>query len=87
MLNFPGKNVVVAISGEFVRETAGHGHGAGIVAAVFGKNLKQGLSFPCNETAKFAANTPGPKGFWAGIAAACKVSGQPFGANPHALLG
>jgi hypothetical protein len=86
MLNFPGKNVVVAISGEFVRETTGHGHGAGVVAAVFGKNVKQGLSFPVNNIAKFAPDTPTPKGFWAGIAAACRVQGQPFGANPHALL-
>jgi hypothetical protein len=86
MLNFPGKNVVVAISGEFVRETTGHGHGAGVVAAVFGKNVKQGLSYPVNGLARFAAGTPGSMGFWAGIAAACKVPGQPFGANPHALL-
>lgn len=87
MLNFPGKNVVVAVSGEFVRETTGHGHGAGVVAAVFGKNIKQGLSFPCNELARFSTNTPPTKAFWAGIAKACGVQGQPFGANPHALLG
>jgi hypothetical protein len=86
MLNFPGKNVVVAISGEFVRETTGHGHGSGVVAAVFGKNVKQGLSYPVNGLARFVAGTPGSRGFWAGIAAACKVPGQPFGANPHALL-
>ena len=86
MLNFPGKNVVVAISGEFVRETTGHGHGAGVVAAVFGKNVKQGLSYPVNGLARFAAGTPGSMGFWAGIAAACKVPGTPFGNNPHSLL-
>lgn len=86
MLDFPGKNVVVAISGEFVRETTGHGHGAGVVAAVFGKNIKQGLSYPVNEEARFAAGTPGSMGFWAGVAAACRVPGQPFGPNPHALL-
>ncbi len=87
MLNFPGKNVVVAISGEFVREPTGHGHGAGVVAAVFGKYVKQGLSFPCDGNARFSPNTPGAKGFWAGIAAALRVKGQPFGPNPHALLG
>lgn len=86
MLNFPGKNVVVAISGEFVRELKGHGHGAGVVAAVFGKNIKQGLSFPINGLAQFAAGTPGSMGFWAGIAAACRVPGTPFGTNPHSLL-
>jgi hypothetical protein len=86
MLNFPGKNVVVAISGEFVRELNGHGHGAGVVAAVFGKNVRRGLSYPVNESAKFAPGTPGSKEFWAGIAAACNVPGQPFGANPHSKL-
>ena len=86
MLNFPGKNVVVAISGEFVRRLTGHGHGNGIVTAVFGKHVKQGLSFPIDKEARFSTNTPDSKGFWAGIAAACRVPGQPFGANPHALL-
>lgn len=86
MLNFPGKNVVVAISGEFVRELNGHGHGAGTVAAVFGKYIKQGLSFPISDQAKFSANTPGSKGFWAGMAAALRVKGQPFGANPYDSL-
>lgn len=87
MLNFPGKNVVVAVSGEFVRETTGHGHGAGTLAAVFGKNIKQGLSFPCNDVARFAGNTPNTMAFWAGIASACGVPGKPFGNNPHTLLG
>ncbi len=86
MLNFPGKNVVVAISGEFVRETTGHGHGGGVVAAVFGKYVKQGLSFPVNAQARFSATTPGTMSFWAAIAAALRVPGQPFGANPHALI-
>ena len=86
MLNFPGKNVVVAISGEFVRELNGHGHGAGVVAAVFGKNIKRGLSFPVNSQAKFVAGTPGSKGFWAAMATALRVNGQPFGPNPHSAL-
>lgn len=87
MLDFPGKNVVVAVSGEFVREVNGHGHGAGVVAAVYGKNVKRGVAFPVNNSARFASGAPGTKAFWAGIAAACKVQGQPFGANPYSLLG
>ena len=86
MLNYPGKNVVVAISGEFVRLLNGHGHGDGTVAALFGKNVKQGLSYPCNASARFSANTPNQAGFWAAVAAACGVPGQPFGANPHSAL-
>jgi hypothetical protein len=87
MLNAPGRNVVVAISGEFVRETHDHGHGAGVVAAVFGKHVKQGLSYPVDANAEFASGTPGAKGFWAGIASALRISAQPFGPNPHSLLG
>ena len=29
---------------------------------------------------------PPVKGFWAAVATACGVSGQPFGPNPHALV-
>jgi hypothetical protein len=86
MLNYPGKNVVVAISGEFVRLLTGHGHGDGTVAALFGKNVKQGLSFPCNASARFSTSTPNQAGFWAAVAQACGVPGQPFGANPHPLI-
>lgn len=85
MLNVPGKNVVVAISGELARLPNGD-HGDGTVAAVFSKYTKQGISFGVNNTSRFAAGTPGVKQFWAAIAAACKVPGQPFGANPHAAL-
>jgi hypothetical protein len=85
MLNLPDRNVVVAISGELVRLPSGD-HGDGTVAALFGKYVKQGVSYPVNAQARFATGTPPPKGFWAAVAAACKVPGQPFGANPHAAL-
>jgi hypothetical protein len=85
MLNAPDKNVVVAISGELVRLPNGD-HGDGTVAVLFGKYVKKGLSFPVNNTARFAIATPSPKGFWAAAAAALKVPGEPFGANPHALI-
>ncbi len=85
MLNAPDRNVVVCISGELVRLPNGD-HGDGTVAMLFGKYLKRGVSFPVNSQARFAANTPGPKAFWAAVAAALKVPGQPFGANPHPLI-
>lgn len=84
MLNLPDRNVVVAISGELVRLPSGD-HGDGTVAAVFGKYVKQGVSFGVNGQSRFAASTPGVKQFWAAIASALRVPGQPFGANPHAL--
>jgi hypothetical protein len=85
MLSIEGRNVVIALSGEMVRLPSGD-HGDGTVAAVFGKRLKQGVSFGVDEKSRFAGNTPAPKGFWAAIAQACEVDGQPFGPNPHPLV-
>ncbi len=87
MLEMPGHNVVVAISGELVRLPSGD-HGDGTVAAMFGKYIKQGVSHGIESSAaRFnATKTPGPKGFWAAAAAALKVPGEPFGPNPHATL-
>lgn len=85
MLNLPDRNVVVVVSGELVRLPSGD-HGDGTVAMMFGKYVKRGVSFPINAQARFAANTPSPKGFWAAAAAALKVPGQPFGANPHPVV-
>lgn len=85
MLNLPDRNVVVCLSGELVRLPSGD-HGDGTVAALFGKYVKQGVSYPVNSQARFATGTPPPKAFWAAVAAALKVPGQPFGANPHSAL-
>ncbi|MFO0740356.1 MAG: hypothetical protein U0270_30955 [Labilithrix sp.] len=85
MLNMEGRNVVVALSGEMVRLPNGD-HGDGTVAALFGKRVKQGVSFGVDARSRFAPSTPSPKGFWAACAAACGVEGQPFGANPHAVI-
>jgi len=85
MLNSPDRNVVVCISGELVRLPDGD-HGDGTVAVLMGKNVKQGVSYPVTSQSRFSAETPGVKAFWAAVAAACKVPGTPFGANPHAAL-
>ncbi len=85
MLGLEGRNVVVCLSGEMVRLPNGD-HGNGTVAALFGKRVKQGVSFGVDSKSRFAQETPGPKGFWAAVAAACGVEGQPFGANPHSLI-
>lgn len=85
MLNLPDRNVVVSLSGELVRLPSGD-HGDGTVAAVFGKYVKQGVSYGVNSQARFASDTPGVKPFWAAVASALRVPGQPFGPNPHAAL-
>lgn len=86
MLNLEGRNVVVAVSGELVRLPNGD-HGDGTLAALFGKRVKKGVSFGVDAKANFSPKTPPVKGFWAAVAAACGVEGQPFGPNPHALIG
>jgi hypothetical protein len=85
MLNLPDRNVVVAITGDFVRVPNGD-HGDGVMTAVFGKYVKQGVSFACDGNSRFSGATPGVDALWAGLAAALKVPGTPFGANPHALV-
>jgi hypothetical protein len=86
MLGLDGHNVVVCLSGELVRLPNGD-HGDGTVAALFGKHVKQGVSFGVDSRSRFSDSTPPVKAFWAAVAAACGVSGQPFGANPHPLVG
>jgi hypothetical protein len=85
MLNLPGRNVVLCLTGDFVRLPNGD-HGDGAVATVMGKNIKRGRYFGCSATSRFAAGTPNMDGFWAGLAAAVGVPGTPFGANPYAIL-
>lgn len=85
MLNLPDRNVVVAITGDFVRVPNGD-HGDGVVTAVFGKYVKQAASFLCDGNARFNPNTPNVDAHWAAIAAALKCPTTPFGANPHAIV-
>jgi hypothetical protein len=85
MLNLPDRNVVVCLSGELVRLPSGD-HGDGTLAVMFGKYVKQGVSYGVTAQSRFAAATPGVKGFWAAAAAALKVPGTPFGANPHPIV-
>jgi hypothetical protein len=85
MLNLPDRNVVVAITGDFVRLPNGD-HGDGVVTAVFGKYVKQGLSHGVDGNARFATGTPNVEAMWAAIAAALKVPGTPFGPNPHPIV-
>ncbi len=87
MLSLPDKNVVVVLAGDFVRIPDPDGsHGNGAMSAVFGKYVRQGVSFPCSAAGTFASTTPNVEALYAAIAAALKVPGQPFGANPHRIV-
>lgn len=84
MLNDPTRNVVVCLSGDFVRTPTGD-HGDGTVVAMMGKYIRNTVSYPCDGIARFTGATPGTKQFWAAAAAALKVA-SPFGANPHPIV-
>jgi hypothetical protein len=84
MLNLPDKNVIVMLNGDFVRIPNGD-HGDGTVVTVFGKNIKNVVSYPCDGNSRFSPNTPNAKGLWSTIAAAAKAEKNPFGAPPHAI--
>jgi hypothetical protein len=81
MLNIPDKNVVVMLNGDFVR-TPGGDHGDGTVVTIFGKYVKNTVSYPCDGNSRFAPGTPGTKQLWAAVASAAK-SQSPFGQSPH----
>jgi hypothetical protein len=85
MLNLPDRNVVLCLTGDFVRLPNGD-HGDGTVATVIGKNIKRGRYFGCNAQSKFAQGTPSMEGFWAGLAAAVGAPGEPFGKNPYVIM-
>ena len=85
MLNAPGRNVVICISGELARLPDGS-HADGTVAVLLGKHVKRGVSYGVDSRARFVPGTPGVPAFWAAVADALKIPGRPFGANPHAII-
>jgi hypothetical protein len=85
MLNQPDLNVVVVIYGDFSRSAA-NDHAANLTATVIGKYVKVGTTGKTSDRAQLPNTTPGPQQFWAYLASVLKVPGQPFGANPHALV-
>jgi hypothetical protein len=48
--------------------------------------VKPGTTGRTDSNVGLKAGTPSIAGMWAYLAAATKVSGSPFGANPHGLI-
>lgn len=86
MTSDPTRNVVVALFGDFSRSLPGSNHQPNLSTLVFGKYVKAGTSGRTDADVNLPANTPSVAGFWAYLAAAAKVQGTPFGANPHAFV-
>ncbi len=85
-LNQPGKNVMVAIIGDFSRSLPGSDHQGNLTATVIGKNVKNGTTGKVASNVSLPAGTPSIKEFWAYLAAAARAPTQLFGPNPHASI-
>jgi hypothetical protein len=80
------RNVVVAIFGDFHRSLPGSDHQASLAALVIGKGIKNATTGKTSDKVGLPATTPSIPGLWQFLAAAAKVSTNPFGTNPHAVL-
>lgn len=79
------RNVMVLLVGDFSRSLPGSDHQANLSVTLVGKYVKTGTTGKTNANVGLPAGTPSVDGMWAQLAAAAKVPGSPFGANPHAL--
>jgi hypothetical protein len=82
----PNRNTVVCFFGEFARDLPNSGHQPNLSVTVIGKHVKPGTTGRTDSNVGLKAGTPSIAGMWAYLAAATKVSGSPFGANPHGLI-
>jgi hypothetical protein len=88
MLDVPGRNVVVALVGDFARVLPNSGHAKALSATVFGKYVVNGTTGALANNGD-TLRTPGPgvSGLWSYLAAAAHVpTVQAFGPNPHGLV-
>jgi hypothetical protein len=83
MLGDATRNVVVCLFGDFSRSLPGSNHQPNLSTLVFGKYVKPGSDGKTDADVGLAPGTPSVPGMWAYLAAVAKVSGSPFGANPH----
>jgi hypothetical protein len=87
MLDVAGRNVVVALVGDFARALPNSGHAADLSATVFGKYVQHGTTGKVANNGSLPVAGPGVSGLWAYLAAAAHISTvSAFGANPHGLV-
>ena len=86
MLNATGRNVTVAIYGDFARSLPGSDHQGNLTATVIGKNVRVGTTGRVSENVALPAGCPSIQGFWAYLAAVTRAPDAPFGANPHTAI-
>jgi hypothetical protein len=87
MLEAPGRNVVVALVGDFARTIPNSGHATDLSATVFGKYVTNGTTGAVTNQGSLPTTGPGVAGLWAYLAAAAHIpTVSAFGANPHGLV-
>ena len=85
-LEIPGRNVVVALVGEFSRTVGASDHAPGGTATVIGKHVKTGSAGPQTPDGLPPPSSPPPAGLWAYLASVLQLKDHSFGENPHPEL-
>jgi hypothetical protein len=86
MLMAPGRNVTVAIFGDFARSLPGSDHQPNLTVTVVGKNVLTGTTGMTDANVGLPQGAPAGPELWAYLGALTRCPTQPFGANPHTAI-
>jgi hypothetical protein len=79
-------NISVIIHGDFARDLPSGDHAPALSALVIGSNVKVGTTGKVSDRVTLPNGTGASKEMWSYLAAISKVTANPFGENPHALV-
>jgi hypothetical protein len=85
-MEIPGRNVVIALMGEFSRTVGESDHAPGGTTTVIGKHVRTGTGGPQTAGGLPPPTSPPPAGLWAYLATVLQLKDHPFGVNPHPEL-
>lgn len=85
-LEIPGRNVVIALMGEFSRTVGESNHAPGGTTTVIGKHVRTGSAGAQTAGGLPPPTAPPPAGLWAYLATVLQLEEHPFGENPHPEL-